>query len=100
MIYNVPSRTNLNISPATLRRLADIDNIVAVKECNLLQAAETIYLCGDKLDLYSGEDGNIVPLLARRKRCNFGYGKYTAKRYHNMVKSFRTEILKQVANCR
>ena len=64
VLYNVPSRTNLNISPATLKRLAEIENIVAVKECNLLQAAETLYLCGDKLELYSGEDGNVVPLLA------------------------------------
>lgn len=64
VLYNVPSRTNLNINPATLKRLAEIDNIVAVKECNLLQAAETLYLCDDKLDLYSGEDGQVVPLLS------------------------------------
>lgn len=64
VLYNVPSRTNLNINPATLKRLAEIENISAVKECNLLQASEILYLCGDKLDLYSGEDGNVVPLLA------------------------------------
>jgi 4-hydroxy-tetrahydrodipicolinate synthase len=64
VLYNVPSRTNLNINPATLKRLAEIENIAAVKECNLLQASEILYLCGDKLDLYSGEDGNVVPLLA------------------------------------
>lgn len=64
VLYNVPSRTNLNINPATLKRLAEIENIVAVKECNLLQAAETVYLCGDKLDLYSGEDGQVVPMLS------------------------------------
>lgn len=64
VLYNVPSRTNLNINPATLQRLAQIDNIVAVKECNLLQVPEVMYLCGDKLDIYSGEDGNVVPLLA------------------------------------
>jgi len=64
VLYNVPSRTNLNINPETLKRLSEIENIVAVKECNLMQAAEVIYLCGDNLHLYSGEDGNVLPLLA------------------------------------
>ena len=71
VLYNVPSRTNLNINPATIARLADIDNIVAVKECNLLQAAEIMYLCGDKIDLYSGEDGNIVPYLLLEEKALF-----------------------------
>ncbi len=64
VLYNVPSRTNLNINPSTLKRLSEIDNIVALKECNLLQAAEVFYLCGENLHLYSGEDGNILPLLS------------------------------------
>ena len=64
VVYNVPSRTGLNINPSTLRRLSEIPNIAAVKECNLMQVAETAYLCGDNLVQYSGEDGNVVPLLA------------------------------------
>ena len=64
VLYNVPSRTNLNINPATLKRLSEINNIVAVKECNLMQVAETAWLCGDELIQYSGEDGNVLPLLA------------------------------------
>lgn len=89
VIYNVPSRTNLNINPATLKRLADIDNIVAVKECNLLQASEIFYLCGDKLDLYSGEDGNIVPLLALGGKGVISViANILPKDTHNMVKSF------------
>ena len=64
IIYNVPSRTNLNINPSTLKRLSGIGNIAGVKECNLLQAAEVFHLCGDDLAVYSGEDGNVVPLLA------------------------------------
>ncbi|NLM72491.1 MAG: 4-hydroxy-tetrahydrodipicolinate synthase [Clostridiaceae bacterium] len=64
VLYNVPSRTNLNINPSTLKRLSEIENIVALKECNLMQAAEVIHLCGDNLHLYSGEDGNVVPLLS------------------------------------
>lgn len=64
VLYNVPSRTNLNINPETLKRLSKIENIVALKECNLMQAAEVVHLCGDNLHLYSGEDGNVLPLLA------------------------------------
>lgn len=64
IVYNVPSRTNLNITPATYKRLSEIDNIVGVKECNLLQVPETVALCGDDLVLYSGEDGLVVPLLS------------------------------------
>lgn len=64
VLYNVPSRTNLNINPDTLKRLSVVSNIVAVKECNLNQVAQTKSLCGDNLIIYSGEDGNVVPLLA------------------------------------
>ena len=64
VLYNVPSRTNLNINPSTIKRCSEIENIVAVKECNLGQVAEVVNLCGDDICVYSGEDGNIVPLLA------------------------------------
>lgn len=64
ILYNVPSRTGLNISPHTYYELAGISNIVAVKECNISQMAETILLCGEAYDHYSGEDGLIVPLLS------------------------------------
>lgn len=64
ILYNVPSRTNLNIMPQTLKRLSGIPNIVAVKECNILQAPEVVALCGDDLLIYSGEDGLVVPLLS------------------------------------
>lgn len=64
VLYNVPSRTNLNINPETLKRLSVVPNIAAVKECNLAQVAKTRLLCGDDLIIYSGEDGNIVPLMA------------------------------------
>ncbi|NLV36236.1 MAG: 4-hydroxy-tetrahydrodipicolinate synthase [Clostridiaceae bacterium] len=64
ILYNVPSRTNLNINPGTLKLLSQIDNIVGVKECNLNQVGETINLCGDDFTIYSGEDGLIVPLMS------------------------------------
>ncbi len=64
VLYNVPARTSLNINPDTLKRLSAIKNIVALKECNLNQVAQTRLLCGDDLFIYSGEDGNVLPLLA------------------------------------
>lgn len=64
ILYNVPSRTNLNINPDTVLQLSRIENIVAIKECNLNQVGETINLCGNDFTVYSGEDGLIVPLMA------------------------------------
>jgi 4-hydroxy-tetrahydrodipicolinate synthase len=64
ILYNVPSRTNVNINPDTLKALAEIDNIVAVKECNLAQVGDIINLCGEDFTVYSGEDANVLPLLS------------------------------------
>lgn len=64
ILYNVPSRTALNISPVTMQRLSQFDNINGVKECNLDQAAETALLCGDQLNLYTGEDAMVLPMLS------------------------------------
>lgn len=66
IIYNVPSRTGFNILPETLYELSKIDNIVAVKEAsgNISQVAEIAQLCGDKLDIYSGNDDQIIPIMS------------------------------------
>ncbi|MFA9398312.1 MAG: 4-hydroxy-tetrahydrodipicolinate synthase [Clostridiaceae bacterium] len=66
IVYNVPSRTGLNILPITLKKLSSIDNIVAVKEAsgNISQIAEIKALCKDDLDVYSGNDNEIVPIMA------------------------------------
>lgn len=64
VLYNVPSRTNVNITPDLLYRLADVENIVAMKECNFGQVPEIFSKCGDRYDLYSGEDGLVVPMLS------------------------------------
>jgi len=64
ILYNVPSRTNLNIDPDTVVRLAELDNIVAIKECNLNQAGEIINRCGDDFTVYSGEDALVLPMLS------------------------------------
>ena len=66
ILYNVPSRTGCNILPATAARLADVDNIVGIKEASgdISQIAELARVCGDKLDIYSGNDNQIVPILS------------------------------------
>ena len=64
ILYNVPSRTNVNISPDVLYKLADQENIVAVKECNLGQVPETYSKCGDRYTMYSGEDGLAIPMVS------------------------------------
>ena len=66
ILYNVPSRTGVNIEPATYAALAEHPNIVAIKEAggNFSQIAQTMALVGDKLDLYSGNDDQIAPMLA------------------------------------
>ena len=63
VLYNIPSRTNLNIEPDTLLRLAEVDNIAGVKECNLCQMPEVLAHT-DKLTFWSGEDGLVIPSLA------------------------------------
>lgn len=66
IIYNVPSRTGVNVLPSTYAELCENKNIIATKEAsgNLSQIAETISLCGDKLDVYSGNDDQIVPIMS------------------------------------
>ena len=66
ILYNVPSRTGCNLLPATLAELAKLPNVNGVKEAsgNLAQVADIAALCGDELNIYSGEDGLILPVLA------------------------------------
>lgn len=65
-MYNVPSRTGLNILPSTCLELSKLDNIVAIKEAsgNLSQVAEIAALCRDNLHIYSGNDDQILPILS------------------------------------
>lgn len=66
IVYNVPGRTGMNITPKTLKELCQFDNIIAVKEAsgNISQIAEIKALCGDRLDIYSGNDDQIIPILS------------------------------------
>jgi 4-hydroxy-tetrahydrodipicolinate synthase len=66
VVYNVPSRTSVNLLPETVARLAEFSNIVAIKEAtgDLKQCAKIVQLCGDKITLLSGDDFTVLPLLA------------------------------------
>ncbi len=66
ILYNVPSRTGVGIKPETYKELAHHPNIVAIKEANgdIASMARTRYLCGDELDLYSGNDDQVVPVMS------------------------------------
>jgi len=66
VLYNVPGRTGVNMLPETVARLAEIENIVAIKEAtgNPNVTTEIVNLCGDKLSVLSGDDTTFFPLLA------------------------------------
>lgn len=66
ILYNVPSRTGLNIEPETCLELSKIPNIVAIKEAsgNISQVAKIANLCNDELTIYSGNDDQILPILS------------------------------------
>ncbi|MER2055653.1 MAG: 4-hydroxy-tetrahydrodipicolinate synthase [Clostridia bacterium] len=66
ILYNVPSRTGLNMLPETLKVLAKHERIVGVKEAcgNISQVAKEIAFCGDALDIYSGNDDQTVPVMS------------------------------------
>jgi len=66
VLYNVPGRTAVNMLPTTVARLAEIKNIVAIKEAtgDMKQVSEVIRLCGDRLTVISGDDFTTIPLMA------------------------------------
>ena len=66
ILYNVPGRTGCNLLPESVLKLADHENIVAIKEAsgNISQIAELAHLVGDKIDIYSGNDDQIIPILS------------------------------------
>jgi 4-hydroxy-tetrahydrodipicolinate synthase len=66
VLYNVPGRTGVNMLPGTVARLAEIKNIVAIKEAtgDMKQISEIIRLCGDRITVISGDDFTTLPLLA------------------------------------
>ncbi len=66
IMYSVASRTGLNIAPSTVKELEKVDNIIGIKEAsgNISQVAEIVALCGDRMDIYSGNDDQVLPILS------------------------------------
>jgi 4-hydroxy-tetrahydrodipicolinate synthase len=66
VLYNVPSRTGVNLLPETIAKLAAISNIVGIKEASgsLSQVSEIVRLCGEDFDVVSGDDINTLPIMA------------------------------------
>ena len=64
IVYNVPSRTGININPETAAEMSRIENIVGIKECNFDQIATMKTLVEPDFQFYSGEDGQVIPMLA------------------------------------
>lgn len=98
VLYNVPSRTGLNITPATCLELSKVENIVAIKEAsgNISQVAEIASLCKDNLAIYSGNDDQVLPILSLG-----GVGVISVvshlipKDMHNMIENFFNGNIKE-----
>lgn len=98
ILYNVKSRTGMNIDPETVKTLSQIPNICGIKECNFDQVAKIKSLCGDDFGIYSGEDSKIVPLLSLG-----GHGVISVlanvvpKETHDMVQAYINADIKKAA---
>ena len=91
IVYSVPGRTGVNILPKTCLELSKIENIVAIKEAsgNLSQVAEIAALCGENLNIYSGNDDQILPVLSLGGLGVISVLSNVAPEYtHNMVNNF------------
>lgn len=101
ILYNVPSRTSLNIEPSTCLELSKIKNIVAIKEASssISQVAQIAHLCKDNLHIYSGNDDQVIPILSLG-----GIGVISVlsnlypKYVHNMVYSYLDGNLSKALN--
>lgn len=91
IMYSVAGRTGLNMQPKTVEALAKIDNIVAIKEAsgNIAQVAEIAYRTQGDIDIYSGNDDMIVPLLSLGGKGVISVLSNIAPKYtHDMVMSY------------
>lgn len=91
IMYNVPSRTGLNLTAQTALELSKIENIVGIKEAsgNFSQIAEIASKCGDSLHMYSGNDDQVVPMLALGAKGVISvWANVTPKDTHDMVHEF------------
>ena len=91
ILYNVPSRTGLNILPETCLELSKTENIVAIKEAsgNISQIAKIAALCGNNLSIYSGNDDQNIPILSLGGIGAISVLSNVAPRFtHNMIYDF------------
>lgn len=91
ILYNVPSRTGVNILPQTCFELSKIENIVAIKEAsgNLSQVAQIAHLCGNNLNIYSGNDDQVLPVLSLGGLGVISVLSNVKPKYtHNMIQNF------------
>lgn len=98
IMYNIAGRTGLNILPKTICELSKIENIVAVKEAsgNISQVAEIASLCLDNLDIYSGNDDQILPILSLGGKGVISVlANVAPKDTHDMIKLFLEGNIKQ-----
>ncbi len=100
ILYNVPSRTGVNINPETCLELSKIKNIVAIKEAsgNISQVSKIASLCKDNLYIYSGNDDQIVPILSIGGIGVISVLSNIKPEYvHNMVKEYLSYNVKEAA---
>lgn len=101
ILYSVASRTGVNITPATCKKLSKIENIVAIKEAsgNISQIAEIANLCGDDLHIYSGNDDQITPILSVGGIGVISVLSNVAPEYtHNIVYNFEQGNIKEATS--
>lgn len=98
ILYNVPSRTGVNILPETCLELSKIENIVAIKEAsgNISQVAKIAKLCGEDLIIYSGNDDQIIPILSLGGKGVISVLSNVMPKYtHDMVKKYLNGQVKE-----
>jgi len=91
IMYNVPGRTGINMNARTVYELSKVENIVAVKEAsgNFTQIAEIAALCGEEMYIYSGNDDQVIPMMALGAKGVISVSaNIIPNDVHNMVKSF------------
>lgn len=101
IMYSVPSRTGVNILPKTCLELSKIPNIVAIKEAsgNLSQVAEIAALCGDNLNIYSGNDDQVLPVLSLGGLGVISvFSNIAPKKFSDMIKNFWDGNIKEATS--
>ena len=91
IIYNVPGRTGFNVTPENLEKISHLSNVVAIKEAsgNISQVARMKALCGDRIDIYSGNDDQAVPVMSLGGKGVISVlANIIPKEVHNMAKAY------------